>query len=302
MKTRTRFLLAVWLISLILSACGSSQAEHEAQLTQIAANDFSTQTAQAPTDTATPEPTATAAPTATATMTPTPTEVPTETPDPAKTAMAATHEAAMATINAKSTADVLSTQQAQQAEADLWTRLEEEGSITLNQGDLHQVDDFEQSWAQRGWYQWWSFGYDMSDFVIMTHIEWKSAQDTNLAPMGGCGFAVRIQDESKHLVVFLTTGNMPIGGQMTSAGWKGLTVSWQDPEAKKVIALSGSADFIAIVENERVTIYIDGKKAAQYYTSLTGNGDIGYTVISGTNKDFGTSCTMTGTRVWELVK
>lgn len=75
----------------ILIACGPSQAEQDAQATQIAANDFATQTAEAPTatltptsvpPTATPTPTATLTATPTATPTPTATTIPTATPTP----------------------------------------------------------------------------------------------------------------------------------------------------------------------------------------------------------------------------
>jgi hypothetical protein len=79
-------LAAVILLSAcgILSACGPTQADQDATSTQIAANIFATQTAQAPTATATftPSPTATVTPTATATptLTPTPTPLPTKNP------------------------------------------------------------------------------------------------------------------------------------------------------------------------------------------------------------------------------
>jgi hypothetical protein len=70
--------------SLLLISCGPSQAELDVQTTQIAANIYATQTAQAPTATATftrtPTPTFTLTPTVT--LTPTPTDTPTITPTP----------------------------------------------------------------------------------------------------------------------------------------------------------------------------------------------------------------------------
>jgi parallel beta-helix repeat protein len=71
MKKVNSLLICV-LTSLVLAACGPSQADQEATATQIATNIFATQTAAVPTST----PTATATPTPTVTSTPTPTPGP----------------------------------------------------------------------------------------------------------------------------------------------------------------------------------------------------------------------------------
>lgn len=81
MKLNTRVTLFVLLVSLLLSACGPSEEEVNATTTQIAANIYETQTAEAPTFTPTP----TVTPTPVPTDTPTPTPVPTDTPTPIPT-------------------------------------------------------------------------------------------------------------------------------------------------------------------------------------------------------------------------
>ena len=55
MERKMPFALVCLLTSVILVACGPSQAELDAQATQVAANLFATQTAEAPTPTAPPE-------------------------------------------------------------------------------------------------------------------------------------------------------------------------------------------------------------------------------------------------------
>jgi hypothetical protein len=84
MKNQTLFILSVF-ITLLISACGPSQAEIDATSTQVAADIYATQTAQVPTATKTFTPTPTATFTATPTQTPTATStpVPTDTPTPA---------------------------------------------------------------------------------------------------------------------------------------------------------------------------------------------------------------------------
>ena len=83
MRKRMSFVWICLLTSAILVACGPSQAELDAQATEVAANIFATQTAEAPTPTFTP--TSTPTPTFTPTQTPTPTKTPTPTFTPTST-------------------------------------------------------------------------------------------------------------------------------------------------------------------------------------------------------------------------
>ena len=97
MHKKVMIVLNCLLAGIVLAACVPSQAELDAQATEIAAGLFATQTAEAPTDTPTPIPTDTPTstpthtPTATPTLTPTPTSTftptstPTNTPTPTPT-------------------------------------------------------------------------------------------------------------------------------------------------------------------------------------------------------------------------
>jgi len=87
MKHNVVIILSYLLTSAILGACGSRQTDRDAQATQIAAEIFATQTAQAPTPTHTllPTPTFTATPTETLTPTPSPTSTRTQAATPTVT-------------------------------------------------------------------------------------------------------------------------------------------------------------------------------------------------------------------------
>jgi hypothetical protein len=288
MNTQVRIALITLLICSILTACGTPQAAVEMTSTQAST--------QAPTDTSTPEPTATS------TATPTETPVPTNTPNHTATAAADTQAARSATQQAVKTATAVSALVTQQAVDAVWAQLAQDGTITYKQGTLYPVDDFEESWAQRNWYQWWWFDYNMSDFVIMTHIDWETA-DASYGN-GGCGFAIRIKDNDNHLVVFLTPKGDAELGAMTVNGFQYQAVHWKNPDLPNFSTItpptSGSSDFMVVAEKEFVTAYVDGVKVYQWYVALTSPGDIGYTILSGTNKDFGTSCKFTNTQIWEL--
>jgi hypothetical protein len=293
MNTRMPIVIITLLICTVLTACGSSPANPGSTPTQDPA---SIAASQAPTDTSTPEPTATA------TSTPTETPVPTATPNKTATAAAATQAARSATQQAAKTATAVSALATQQAVDAVWAQLAQDKTISYNQGTLYSPDDFEESWAQRNWYQWWWFDYTMSDFVIMTHIDWETA-DASFGN-GGCGFAIRIKDNDNHLVVFLTPRGDAELGAMTVNGFQYQTVHWRNPDLPNYSSItpptSGGSDFMVVAEKEFVTAYVDGVKVYQWYVALTSPGDIGYTILSGTNKDFGTSCKFTNTQIWEL--
>jgi tetratricopeptide (TPR) repeat protein len=84
MNIRTRTVVICLLMCIILPACGPSQAEKDSTATQAVIDNIATQTANAPTSTATytPSPTATNTPKPTLTPTPTTTATPTPTKNP----------------------------------------------------------------------------------------------------------------------------------------------------------------------------------------------------------------------------
>lgn len=296
MKTRVFILLILWLLSTSLTACGPKAPA--ATPTSDAITLGATQTALAPTATSTPEPTATA------TSTPTETPLPTETPNLAATSAASTQTARLETQQAVQTAEALSVEATQQAQDAFWAQMVADGTITMNQGEMYEIDDFEESWAQRNWYQWWWFGYSMADFVISTQIEWETAEASY--GNGGCGFVLRLKDNDNHLVVFLAPRGDAELGAMTVNGYQTQSIRWKNPDLPNYAGLtppsSGSSDFTVVAEKEFVTAYIDGQRIYQWYVALTSPGDIGYTILSGTNKDFGTYCKFTNTTIWELIK
>ena len=294
MKIEIHSILVTFLACVFLTACGSSTAAPATTLTQ---NPTSLVASLASTSTSSPEPTSTAP------STPTETPLPTATPNQTATAEAASQLARSATQQAAQTATEASALATQQVEDAIWAKLVDDDLVNFNQGFRYSVDDFNESWAQRNWYKWWPFSYILSDFVIMTYIDWETAEASY--GNGGCGFVFRIKDDNQHLVIFLTPKGDAQFGSMNYKGFTYQTIHWKNPNLPIYSSMtpptSGSADFIVVAENDFITAYVDGIKIYQWYVALTTPGDMGYTILSGTNKDFGTSCKFSNTRVWELI-
>ncbi len=293
MNAHLRSLLFILLSCAFITACGPSQAEISASASQAADKTYTAQTALAPTSTSTPLPTSTASP-----IPPTATSLPTVTPNLAATATAVTRQA-------EYTATSVAASATQQAEDASWAQLVKDGAVTYTQGELTAMEDLEDNWAQRLWYRYYTFELDMSNFVIMTHVEWKYPDDANLGG-GGCGFVFRLKDKDNHLYLIISARSRTFIGLMTPRGVAGQKVLWEDPALLKYSSVlpptTGSADLWLVVEKDFVTSYVNGNKVARYYVAATNSGDIGYTILSATNNEPGTYCKFTNTRIWELVK
>ena len=67
----------------------------------------------------------------------------------------------------------------------------------------------------------------------------------------------------------------------------------------------GTADVALVVNQKKAYVILNDKLIGSYTLDtdwLTGPGDLEYTVLSGTNKDYGTRCKMTNIDLWVVTK
>lgn len=233
----------------------------------------STFAAPAPTGTSTPEPSATSTATPTKTVRPTSTPRPTRTPN-----LAATQR--MSEL---------------QAEAQTYFDL---GYTASPDGRFKEYDDFEEEWAQLGWYSWWTLPQSTRDFYMSAHFKWSSAYRN--ADLSGCGFAFAIQQDDDHYAVFLDRSKVyfvetgqyyrPFGPTRGTG-----RVDFGNPFDQPL-----EADFTLIVKGTSAYVLVDQELIGEYTLAQSKNlrGGLGLTLLSGTNKDFGTRCEMTDIHVW----
>lgn len=232
----------------------------------------------APEPTPTPEPTDTPVPTATITATPTNTPRPSPTPRPTKTPnLAATQRI-----------------EAFNAETQKYYEL---GYLTTNNGTIREMDDFSYEWAQLGWYSWFSKRLYVSDFYISAHFAWESAYRN--ADESGCGIVFAIQPNKEHYSVFLDRTKIVFLDADNRYSYS-RDVGRTRGTGSVRFDMPAEADFTLIVKGAYAYILVDGELIGEYTLSQSRNlrGDIGLSVLSGTNKDYGTKCKMTNIRAW----
>lgn len=226
--------------------------------------------------TSTPAPTDTPQPTATITLTPTNTPRPSPTLRPTKTPnLAATERIEGFNTEAQSYFD--------------------QGYLTTANGIFKEHDDFEIEWAQLNWFRRWGLDQTASDFYISAHLKWSSAFQN--ADVSGCGFIFAATEDDLYYAVFLdrtqvlfltkNANGIRELGKTRGAG----TVRFDNP---------AEADFTLIVNGAYAYVLVDDEVIGEYTLSQSKplRGELGLTVLSGTNKDYGTRCEMTNIHVW----
>lgn len=174
--------------------------------------------------------------------------------------------------------------------------LVDEGVLNDPSGTYYWMEDFNETWAQLGWYQWWSTGLAPTDFVIRAHTEWESASRVANWFESGCGFVFREADEKNHYMIFLALdGNVYLKGYVD-----GVYREFGKEYYGKVEFVKGSADVMLVVEGDTITYYVNGEKVLQRENKELKNGNLALTLMSGTNKDYGTRCRMSDIEIWDL--
>lgn len=231
-----------------------------------------------PQPTSTPQPTDTPAPTATKTATPTNTPRPSPTPRPTKTPnLAATQK-----------------YEGFNAETQKYFEL---GYLKSNEGKIEEIDDFYYEWAQLNWYSWWPLGRNVSDFYLSAHFAWESAYRN--ADDSGCGIVFAIQPNKEHYSVFLDRTKIVFLDADSRYAYS-RTVGKTRGTGRVKFDMPAEADFTLIVKGAYAYVLVDGELIGEYTLSQSRNlkGDIGLSILSGTNKDYGTKCEMTNIRLW----
>jgi len=172
------------------------------------------------------------------------------------------------------------------------------GYLKTAQGTFTEYDDFNEEWAQLGWYNRWTLAHQAGDFYMSGHFRWSSAYRS--ADLSGCGFTFAEQRNGDHYAVFLDQSKVlfaqtddyyyPIG---TTRGTG--RVKFDNPADHPV-----EADFTLIVNDAYAYVLVNDELVGEYTLSQSKSlsGKVGLALLSGTNKDYGTRCLMNDLHLW----
>jgi len=179
---------------------------------------------------------------------------------------------------------------------DLVTRLVNEGDLSTTQGEFFNLIDFDESWAQLGWYWFFPTAFSPTDFVISAHAEWDSASKTPDPWATGCGFVFREDGVSNHYLTYLGIDGNVYFSRYYKDNYALIGSNYYGP----VGIPEGAADIVLAAEGSWVTFLVNGEKVLRRQDEAMSHGNLDYTLISGTNKDYGTHCRMTNVELWVI--
>jgi hypothetical protein len=145
-----------------------------------------------------------------------------------------------------------------------------------------------------------SLHYYFKYFVYKGHVAWSTAIDTN--ETSGCGiiFALRdnkykrdyfgvILDKSRIYFSYLQGGYYWDLGKTSGTG----RLHFENP---------AEADFVLLVYDYKDFVYVNDEFIGEYTLPKKKEieGYFGYGIISGTNRDYGTKCKITNSRIWKF--
>jgi hypothetical protein len=262
MKTNRNLLivLAVLVLALSVLACG------------LAASATPTPTVPPATDTPLPSPT------------PTNTAKPTSTPKPS------------------ATPDVAATQALKDAMANV-QKYNENGYLPTTDGKLYPLDNYRRDMAKIHYldYDLTGFNEQIRNFAAWADVTWTSAGPVNYPEYSGCGFTYRYNDSTGDAYTAMLTNDSVLLTYCDSSIGRCGRIGTTRGKGRLNLGNPASAHFEFIVFDEHAYALVDGEFIGEYTLSqdrLTNPGYFLYSIISGTNKDYGTRCEITNANLW----
>ncbi len=229
-----------------------------------------------------------------------PTEVPTDEPPvvstPTNTAIPTKTPRPTATPN------LAATQQMEDAHTRVQSYVDA-GYLENSSGKLIELDDYQGELAQIGSLDFAFAGYDgqIKDFAVWAKLKWENAGAIITPYHSGCGFSFRFNgDTFDGYTAMLTTERVLLtycNSSINRCGEIGKT------KGTGVLKMGNPAEATMemVVRDSQAFVLVDGEFIGEYtlFTDkLMDPGFLIYSIISGTNRDYGTRCEITDTNVW----
>lgn len=180
---------------------------------------------------------------------------------------------------------------------DLLEKLNADGYLVETSGEYTRLPDFTQEQAKINYLDIFPTFLSPANFVIRADIAYESASTSANWFNSSCGFLFRWD---------FTSGNfyqtvLSLDGNVEIKRWKN---SYLTPLSTayygKMDTPKGHFAMVLIAEGPQITVLINGIKVARINDSAYSEGDLAFTLTSGTNKDFGTRCSYSNIDLWVL--
>ena len=176
-----------------------------------------------------------------------------------------------------------------------------DGRISSTEGEFIAFNDYIADNNQLVYYSL-DGGVDLpANFVYSGHFNWSTAASSNEA--SGCGLIFAGQENGNHYALFLDQHRIYFLRSDSSSGTSSAFILGKAAGTGKVdFGNPAEADFSLVVNGNHTYVYVNGDFIGQYdlVKDAPTQGKFGFSVISGTAKDYGVHCEITNSAVWAL--
>lgn len=165
-------------------------------------------------------------------------------------------------------------------------QLKENGSIPVSEGQITSYASFSDSYTNMGTAKYYTIT-EADHFVLSSKISWLSAFSAPNGAVSGCGFIFGAGSDANNYLMTSIRMNGYIyfnglnNGNRLSYGQQYVTTP----------SMQGEGLLTLIVDGSSVSIYFNGNLVSNRNDVVIPGNGIGFSILSGTNKDFGTQCT-----------
>jgi len=168
------------------------------------------------------------------------------------------------------------------------------GYIKDVSGEYYGIDDFDESMAMINYIRPFPTGFSPTNFVIRVDASWDSASDSANWFNSGCGFIFHRVDLDNYYFVYLGLDGWVNFARRYKDEWNRLGKSSYGP----VDIPEGEANLMLVVEDNTFTFFVNDERVRTQPDDVIPEGELAFTLVSGTNAGFGTHCKMENIDLW----
>lgn len=170
----------------------------------------------------------------------------------------------------------------------IFTEFTESGSYTL--------DDLSYTGARQYTLFPKYLDFQPEEFILLSKVKWEHSSAKITASAASCGFMFRNNDTDKsYFAVISADGNTRLIN-IHDDRWDG--VAHQKIRSQTFNAQTDEVDMLLAVLPDRFVMAVDGEIILDQALTWDSTGYFGYSLISGTNRDYGTRCSFSDTIIF----
>lgn len=164
--------------------------------------------------------------------------------------------------------------------------------LSVKEGEYIPLEDFNNAVYKNQTHEWWRAGESASDFVLRAKAGWRGSSQ---ASASGCGFMYSgLALDDYHITILSTEG---IVHTYRSRGGK--VIEMKGGEYSKSLGISaGEAEIMLIVDDKKMSFYVNGEQVVQFSDSYINSGNIGYAINNFSPN--GINCQLTEVEMWKI--